>query len=78
MTDEQRIDFLAELTNLSVLREMGAMLTGEQARRLAKAGETISERYELHRRENGTLRAFRLAVDDAAKAISGIADSTEG
>jgi hypothetical protein len=67
MTDGQRIDFLAELMNLNVLREMGAMLDGAQVRRLDKASETVFRRYEVHRRETDTPTAFRLAVDDAAK-----------
>jgi hypothetical protein len=39
MTDKQRIDFLAEITNLNALGEMGAMLTATQARMLRKGSD---------------------------------------
>jgi hypothetical protein len=67
MTDGQRIDFLADLMNLSVLREMGAMLPGDDLRRLDVRSRAVFQRYELHRRDNDTPTAFRLAVDDAAR-----------
>jgi hypothetical protein len=70
MTDKERIDFLAEVTNLNALGEMGAMLTAEQARMLRKGSETVMKQYELHRRTHDTPKAFRLAVDDAAKAVN--------
>ncbi len=77
MTDSQRIDFLAEIMNLSALREFGAMLTAEQALRLDRGSQEVFVRYELYRRGTDTPTAFRLAVDDAAKIVSGIAAGTE-
>lgn len=67
MTDGQRIDFLAELMNLSVLKEMGAALTTDQRQMLDALSMEIFRCYKLHRREHDTPTAFRLAVEDAAK-----------
>jgi len=67
MIDAQRLDFLAELMNLSVLRELSpGNLTEEQHAALQARSLAIFNRYELHRRTVDTPTAFRLAVDDAA------------
>lgn len=65
--DSARLDFLAEVTNLSVLRDMGAMLKGEEVAKLAKTMHAIYVRFEFHRRFRPTEDAFRLAVDDARR-----------
>lgn len=66
-SDTARLDFLAEITNLSALRDFGAMLTGEQGRKIDKTAEILSGRYEVHRRTHDTSVAFRAAVDEAMK-----------
>lgn len=65
--DAERLDHLAEITNLATLQESGHMLTGEQARQIAKTAKALSVGYELHRRTNDTPQAFRFAVDDAMR-----------
>lgn len=66
MTDGQRVDFLAELMNLSVLLEMGAKLEPAKRQHLSERSTAIFQRYEFHRRTNDTPIAFRLAVDDSS------------
>lgn len=65
--DSARLDFLAEITNLSALRDAGAMLSGEQGRRIDNTVKALSSGYEIHRRTKDTPEAFRLAVDDARR-----------
>jgi hypothetical protein len=65
--DSRRIDFLADITNLSVLRDSGHMLRGGDTRTLDKTADALSTGYELHRRTMDTPAAFRAAVDDAIK-----------
>jgi hypothetical protein len=65
--DTARLDYLAEVTNVSALSGCGAMLSGDQVRKLEKTAIALSSRYELHRRTHDTPQAFRLAVDDAMK-----------
>jgi len=67
LQDTARIDFLAEITNLSALRDCGHMLPGEKVRKIEKTAEILSERYEIHRRTSDTPQAFRAAVDEAIK-----------
>ena len=65
VTDDQRINFLAELMNLSVLIEMGATLAPEKREYADERSMAIFKRYEFHRRTNDTSTAFRLAIDEA-------------
>jgi hypothetical protein len=67
MTDGQRLDFLAELMDMSVRRALIGRLHDPEAGRLDRESLAIFNRYELHRRTSDTATAFRLAVDDAAK-----------
>lgn len=71
MTDGQRIDFLAELMNLSVLLEMGAKLAPEKRKYADTRSATIFRSYEFHRRTNDTPAAFRLAIDEANNSPDG-------
>ena len=70
-TDRERVNFLAELMNLSVILEMGGNLSKESRRHLTERSIDIAKRYEFYRREIDTPIAFRLAVDDAMKAAIG-------
>lgn len=70
-TDTARLDFLAKITNLSVLCEFGAMLTGEDHRKIEKTAEALSTWYEFQRRTHDTPEAFRLAVDEAMRRADG-------
>lgn len=67
MTDSKRLDFLAELMNLSVLLELAPDgIPPADAQWLKDRSERVFVRYELHRRTHDTPAAFRLAVDDAS------------
>ena len=66
--DSRRLDFLAEVTKLSVLRDKGAMLKGEEVAMLARTMDAIYVRFAFHRQFKVTEEAFRLAVDDAMMA----------
>lgn len=65
MSDEKRVDFLAELMDLSCAREHGAKLTAEQTRRLEQGSAKIFTGHEFYRRMTGPAGAFRRAVDEA-------------
>jgi hypothetical protein len=64
MSDAARLDFLAELMNLSVIVELGGPLSAEKRAWLGERSTAIFLRYEFHRRSNDTPTAFRMAVDD--------------
>lgn len=63
--DTARLDFLADITNLSALRDFGKMLNSTEVSKIEKAAAALSVGYELHRRTKDTPEAFRAAVDDA-------------
>lgn len=65
--DSVRLDFLADITNLSALRDFGRMLDVAEVRKIDKTAEALSSGYEVHRRTQDTPAAFRAALDDAMK-----------
>lgn len=65
--DAARLDFLAEITNLSALLECGAKLSRDQVRKIEKTAQIMVMRYEIYRRDRDTPQAFRSTVDEAMK-----------